>query len=146
MRRVLAVLGATVLLTSTAACGGSPEEAVASSGATPSSTTSSTTNAGTRPDIGPAKRIHLTRTGGVAGQRQEFDLVRDSVGSAEVFAWVETPEFRDLALDYPVANECCDRFRYTLTVDYHAAAKRITTIDEAPAPDILWRVIRRVQG
>lgn len=141
MRRVLAVLGAT-LLTITAACGGSPDAAVASSGATPSSTT----DAGTRPDVGPAKRIHLTRTGGVAGQRQEFDLARDSVSSAEVFAWVETPEFRDLALDHPVANECCDRFRYTLTVDYHTATKRITTIDEAPAPEILWQVIRRVQG
>jgi hypothetical protein len=90
--------------------------------------------------------VALRRTGGLEGSTQDFGAARDSAGSAELFTLVDGAEFKALAPDYPVPDECCDRFRYTLTVDYRGGSKKVTTITGADAPQVLWKAVKLLAG
>jgi len=97
---------------------------------------------------GPAARLVLERSGGFAGTHDTFVVDRATAGSARVLRLAGTSRFRRLGPSYQPVNPCCDRFSYRLTASYpghHGSAKTITTVDGAPAPQILWDVIRTTQ-
>lgn len=115
----------------------------------PATATAAVTGADVAPSV--AKRIDLVTTGGLVGRREHKVVDTDNPRREAVAALrlASTPEFRALDPTYPPSRPCCDRFRYVVTVAYSdGASKQVVTWDGAPAPEVLWTVIRlsRISG
>lgn len=97
-------------------------------------------------DPGPAVRLVLERSGGIAGLHDAFVVDRTVAGSSSVLRLAGTTKFRRLGPSYQPANPCCDRFSYRLTVSYRGGSTRtVSTVDGAHAPRVLWDVIGAAQ-
>lgn len=94
----------------------------------------------------PATTIVLERTGGFAGTRASFVVDRSTVGGRRPLLLAGSTAFRRLNSTYLPENPCCDRYSYRITVTYRVGhRKRISTVQGATAPRILWDVITQVE-
>lgn len=92
-----------------------------------------------------AFQVDLTQTGGFAGVNEHFVVERQAT-TTELFAIVDSVEFRALDKSYLPESECCDLFRYDVTVHYtDNTIKSVVTMTGADMPEILWTVIELVQ-
>jgi hypothetical protein len=101
-----------------------------------------------RPTAGFAYWIQVDRSGGIAGRHDVFTVgwFTPNRPGWTALALASTPRFRWLKPSYLPADQCCDRFSYVVTVRYQRGpTKVVRTMDGAPAPAVLWQVIKLTQ-
>ncbi|MFC7531140.1 hypothetical protein [Actinoplanes sp. GCM10030250] len=95
-----------------------------------------------------AESVSVVRTGGFAGSQASFQVSGSGTKqSAEVLRLASGPAFRALRPRYVPKNTCCDRYLYRVEVRYrNGRVKDVTALQGAPAPRVLWDVIKRVEN
>ncbi|MFQ5612323.1 MAG: hypothetical protein ACE5H9_09345 [Anaerolineae bacterium] len=103
--------------------------------------------------------IRFQRSGGFAGLNEQWIIYRDGrvdgpggerrrVTPEEVQMLLETIHaagFFDLRESYVPLDTCCDRFFYTLTVQFGGKTKTVNTLDASPTqPEELTRVMNAI--
>lgn len=147
-----------VLLGLLVACGGSLQNSVELEPAAPPTADSPDTDTEKGIDLAQPV-IRYERSGGMMGTRQAWELYADGTLYAvhsdrewqgdpaavdDLLTTAETAQFHTLDDSYMPADECCDRFTYTITVvsgDTHT----VTTMDDAGAPDDLTQLIDAIE-
>ncbi|MEV6558275.1 hypothetical protein AB0M22_21355 [Nocardia sp. NPDC051756] len=90
--------------------------------------------------------IEVYQTGGFAGAdvRYVVDGTVEPQRRSELFDTVGSEAFRALADSYTGPGDCSDAYVYTVTAGYSdGSAKRITTDDCSPTPQLVTDVIAR---
>ncbi|RJQ71015.1 hypothetical protein D5S17_28495 [Pseudonocardiaceae bacterium YIM PH 21723] len=89
------------------------------------------------------KRVTLQTKGGYANTTRNYVVAPGRPGSAQLFAIVEQPSFRELSPRYGDIDNppCCDRAVLTLTVSYGDYLQRIQTVSGEPQPAELAQAI-----